>query len=86
MNAIAFDTHAYVKRLKGVGVSEEQAEVQAQAIAELVNDRLVTKQDLERTKQDLEQKLKELEYRLTIRLGGMMVIAISAVATLVKLL
>jgi hypothetical protein len=79
MSAITFDTHAYVKKLRAVGVSEEQAEVQAQAIADLVNDRLVTKEDLERG-------LRELEYRLIIRLGGMMVVAIGIIATLVKLL
>lgn len=79
MSTITFDTYAYVKKLKAVGVSEEQAAVQAQAIADLVNDRLVTKEDLERS-------LKELEYRLVIRLGVMMVTAIGIVATLVKLL
>ena len=79
MSVITFDTHAYIKKLKAVGVSEEQAEVQAQAIADLVNDRLVTKEDLERS-------LKELEYRLVIRLGSMMVVAIGIIATLVKLL
>lgn len=79
MSTITFDTYAYVKKLKAVGVSEEQAEVQAQAIAGLVDDRLVTKEDFERG-------LKELEYRLTLRLGMMMVAAISIMATLVKLL
>jgi hypothetical protein len=79
MSTITFDTHAYVKKLRTVGVSEEQAEVQAQAIADLVTDRLVTKDDLERG-------LKELEYRLVIRLGSMIVVAIGVVATLVKLL
>jgi hypothetical protein len=79
MSVITFDTHAYIKRLKAVGVPEEQAEVQAQAIADLVNDRLVTKEDIERS-------LKELEYRLVIRLGSMMVVAIGIIATLVKLL
>ena len=79
MSVITFDTHAYIKKLKAVGVSEEQAEVQAQAIADLVNDRLVTKEDLERS-------LKELEYRLVIRLGSMTVVAIGIIATLVKLL
>ncbi|MBF0565892.1 MAG: DUF1640 domain-containing protein [Nitrospirae bacterium] len=29
-----FDTHAYVKKLKAVGFTEEQAEVQTQAIVE----------------------------------------------------
>jgi len=79
MSAIPFDTHAYIKKLKAVGVSEEQAKVQAQAIADLAIDRLVTKDDLERG-------LKELEYRLVIRLGGMIVVAIGVSATLVKLL
>jgi len=79
MSAITFDTHAYIKKLKAVGMPEEQAEVQAQALADLVTDRLVTKDDLERS-------LKELEYRLIIRLGGMIVVAIGMIATLVKLL
>lgn len=79
MATITFDTLAYTKRLKGAGVPEKQAEIQAEAMAELVNDRLVTKEDLERS-------LKELEYRLIIRLGGMIVVAIGVVATLVKIL
>lgn len=79
MSAITSDTHAYIKKLKAVGIPEEQAEVQAQALADLVTDRLVTKDDLERS-------LKELEYRLVIRLGGMIVVAIGMIATLVKLL
>ncbi|MDX8394889.1 MAG: hypothetical protein R8K22_00580 [Mariprofundaceae bacterium] len=44
-------------------------------MAELVEERMVTKQDL-----------KELEYSLTIRLGTMMVVAIGIIATLVKVL
>lgn len=58
---------------------EEQAEVQAQAISELVTDRLVTTDDLERS-------LKDLEYRLSPRLGSMMVVAVSLIAAVVKLL
>jgi hypothetical protein len=46
--------------------------------AKKVTDRLVTKDDLERG-------LKELVYRLVIRLGGMIVVAIGVIATLVKL-
>lgn len=79
MSVITFDTHAYVKKLKAVGVPKEQVEVQEQAIADLATDRLVTKEDLERG-------LKELEYRLIIRLGSMIVVAIGVSATLVKLL
>jgi len=75
MPAIAFGTLAYAKKLKAAGFTEEQAEIQAEALAELIDERLATKQDL-----------KELEYRLVIRLGGMIVVAIGIVATLVKLL
>lgn len=75
MQIKASDSFAYAKKLKAAGFSDEQAEVQAEVLAELIDERLTTKQDL-----------KELEYRLIIRLGGMMVIAIGIVATLVKLL
>ncbi|HIJ83967.1 MAG TPA: hypothetical protein HPQ00_07155 [Magnetococcales bacterium] len=76
---IAFDTLAYAKRLRAAGVPESQAEVHAEAMAELIEERLATKRDL-----------KELEIRLThnltMRLGGMMAASVAAVAALVKLL
>ena len=64
MNALIFDTHAFVKRLTGAGMPIEQAEVLAEEQARLVDERLATKIDLELLKRDL-----------TIRLGGMIVIA-----------
>ena len=78
-HALTFDTYENVKRLKAVGFTEEQAETQTRIIAELVDEQLVTKTYLD-------ERLKELEYRLIIRLGAMLVVAIGAVATLVKLL
>ena len=75
MSSIAFDTLAYAKKLRAAGFNEQQAEALAEAQAELVDERLATKQDL-----------RELEYRLTIRLGAMLVVAVSIVATLVKIL
>jgi hypothetical protein len=57
MTAIVFDTYHYVKRLKAVGVSEEQAEVQAEALASLVNERLVTKQYLDLRQAELKNGL-----------------------------
>ncbi|MBF0153264.1 MAG: DUF1640 domain-containing protein [Magnetococcales bacterium] len=88
--AIAFDTHAYVKKLKAVGVSEEQAEVQAETLAELIDDKLATKRDLmeleERMKHELHIRLGEMKHDLTLRLGGMLVVGITVVATLVKIL
>lgn len=47
MGAAIFDTHAYIKKMKAVGFTEEQAEVQAETVAGLINERLVTKADLD---------------------------------------
>ena len=74
-SAIVFDTYNNVKRLKAVGFTEEQAEAQTRIIAELVNEQLVTKHDLEELKNDL-----------TLRLSGMLGAAVAIVAALVKLL
>ena len=88
--AIVFDTHAYVKKLKSVGFTEEQAEVQAETLAGLVGDQLATKRDLKELEILIERDLQELELRLkhglTLRLGGMLAAAIAIVAALVKLL
>jgi hypothetical protein len=46
-HSIPFDTHTYVKKLTASGVPEAQAEVHAQALADLVNDELATKRDLD---------------------------------------
>jgi len=81
-----FDTLAYAKKLKSAGFTEDQAEIQAQALAEIIEERLATKQDLKELELRLKQDLKELELRLTLRLGGMLVAGIAIVATLVKLL
>ncbi len=78
-HVIPFDTYENVKKLKAAGFTEEQAETQTKIIAELVEEQLVTRQYLD-------ERLKELEYRLVIRLGGMIVVAIGVVATLVKIL
>lgn len=79
MSAITFDTHAYVKKLRAVGFSEEQAEVQAETLSSLINDQLATKQDL----RELEERLM---YRLTLRMGGMVIASVSIVATVVKIM
>ncbi|MFN3920602.1 MAG: coiled-coil domain-containing protein [Methylohalobius sp.] len=41
---------------------------------------------IEKLRIDLENKIERLEYRMTIKLGSLMVIAVGVVATLVKLL
>ena len=86
MNAIVFDTLAYAKKLKSAGFTEEQAEVQAEALAGLVNEQLATKRDLQELEIHLKHDLACLKHDLTIRLGGMMISGIAIVATLVKIL
>ena len=67
---LAFDTHTYIKELQ-------------EAIKEY---KASTKRDLKELELTLLKSMKELELRLTLRLGGMLVIGIGIVATLVKLL
>ena len=75
MSTMIFDTHAFIKKLTMAGMPEKQAGVLASTQAALLEEHIATKSDL-----------RELEYRLTIRLGTMMVVAVGMVATLVKLL
>jgi hypothetical protein len=79
MSTITFDTHEFIKRLKSVGFSEEQAEVFAAEHRRIIEENLVTKEHLD-------MRLRELEYRLIIKLGGMMMASVTIVAALVKLL
>lgn len=76
--AIAFDTLRYSKKLIKAGVPEPQAEVQAEAIKELIEEKLATKDDLKR----LEERLT---YKLIISFGGMLVTAVIVLAAIIKL-
>lgn len=78
MATITFDPHEFIKRLKSVGFSEEQAEVFATGHRRITEDNWVTKDHLD-------MRLRELEYQLIIKLGGMMVASVAVVAALVKL-
>ncbi|WP_333656090.1 hypothetical protein [Dissulfurispira sp.] len=97
MSTAVFDTLAYAKKLKEAGVPEKQAEIHAEAIAEIVEDKLATKRDLkdlevavQRDIKELEvtvqRDIKELELRLIIKLGSLIAASIAIVAALVKLL
>jgi hypothetical protein len=73
------------KRLQAAGFTQAQAEI--------VDERLATKQDLREQEQRLLSRMEQIEYRieqlgykLTLRLGAMLVAAVGVVATLVKLL
>ncbi len=57
MTNITFDTLRYSQRIKAAGFTDEQANEQAKAIAEIIYENLAAKQEL-----------KELELRLTQKL------------------
>ena len=79
---VAFDTLTYAKKLRDAGFTQEQAEVQAHALADIVEERLATKQDIATLRRDI----KDMEYRMTIRLGAMLAVSITIRGALVKLL
>ena len=64
-NQILFDKLVYIDRLKNAGLSEEQARAHAEAMHEALRESVATKRDL-----------SELEQRLTIRFGGMLIVAV----------
>ena len=57
--AIAFDTHRFVKNLTDHGFTEEQAEVLANEQVNLLNSNLATKTDIALIQQDIEALRKE---------------------------
>ena len=88
-NIFTFDTHDFVKRLIGAGMPEAQAEILAKEQSRMVRERLANKQDImevQRAIQEVKRDIRELEQKLTIRLGAMLVVGVTALAALDKLL
>jgi ribosomal protein L11 len=80
-----FDTHKLIKQLITAGVPESQAEAHIQIISNVTNDQLITRAYFDIKMHEIDLKFKELENSLTIRMGTMLFIGITVVATLVKL-
>ena len=78
MASTTFDTLGYFDKLKAAGFTEQQARVQADALRELIDDKLATKQDIK----ELELRLK---YDLTVRFGSMLATAVAILAMLIVL-
>ncbi len=74
--AIAFDTHRFVKHLTAGGFTEKQAEILAEEQVNLINSNLATKADIAALKSDLEAvKADLLKWMLgaMIAQGGLIV-------------
>lgn len=80
-----FNALRYTKILEEAGLSREQAEAHIQIFTEIVEGDLTTKQDLNYAVEKLEHKMLEMEYRLIIKIGTILTVAIGVFATLIKL-
>ncbi|MBW1953965.1 MAG: hypothetical protein JRI66_12955 [Deltaproteobacteria bacterium] len=61
MKAIAFDTLEFAKRLREAEFTEKQAEALATAVAEIIESRLATKEDVALLQRDIEQLRAEVK-------------------------
>ncbi|MEO5347105.1 MAG: CCDC90 family protein [Magnetococcus sp. YQC-9] len=78
MTAITFDTLSSVKRLKEAGFTDAQAEAQTRIIAELVEDRLATKQDLKELELRIAAELAPMKWGIAITVGGVVTLILKS--------
>jgi hypothetical protein len=83
IRAMKFDPIQYARQLRDAGVSQEQADIQAQTIELVISD-MVNNQDLV-TKKDLDTRLAELKLELIKWILGTGVATVMALAALLKL-
>ena len=88
----AFDTLGYAKRLRDAGVTSDQAEAHAEAARDFIMAELVTRSDLLSLRQEMDARFRQLEIaienqtlHMTIRLGGMVAVAVAILAAIDKL-
>lgn len=79
-----FNVFKFTKQLEEVGFSREQAEIQVQVITGIIEDDLATKHDLKILETNLRNDVEKLEYRLTIKLGTLLIIGFTTMTTLMK--
>lgn len=80
MSGAAFDALAYFEKLKAAGVPEEQARVQANALKDVFDERVVTRDYLDARLRELEmrlqKKIEEAKYSLLKwQIGGWIALA-----------
>ena len=88
-----FDTLAYAEKLKAAGIPDPQARAHAEGLLTIVEQNLATKTDIELLRRDMKEleiglrhELKEIESRMTMRLGGLIVAGVGALAVLMRVL
>lgn len=81
MTATTFDTLMHAKKLQEKGFTAEQAEAQVELLKEVIDNNLATKSDIYK----INNKIDKLELILTIRFGGMLVLAVGVLAAIIKI-
>lgn len=70
--AIAFDTLSYAKKMVKVGFTQQQAEGQAEAMAEIIDEKLATKQDIRELDLKIEANKNELLQKIDLNRGELL--------------
>lgn len=74
--AATYDTLGFAQALRDAGISQKHAEAHAAAIRDKLMPELATKADIVK----LEHMIERQTLQLTVRLGGLMVVGIGALA------
>lgn len=72
MSSLVFNSLEYARRLEAAGFTRQQAETQANILAEVIDERMATKQGL-----------RELEPRLIVRFGAMLAAGVGLLSALI---
>lgn len=83
--AFALDTLEFARHLKANGVPDQQAEAHAEAARKFIMAELVTRADLQVATENLQLAMDNLALKLTVRLGGLVIAGIGALALLQRL-
>jgi hypothetical protein len=87
MAAVPFDTLKLARRLESAGFPPKQAGDTAEALAEAMSGaELATRSDLDRVRVELRAEIEPLRRDLTIRLGGMIVVATGVIPAAIRYL
>ena len=77
--------YKYVEDLRNSGVPDKQAEAQIRILHEVIESNLAAKKDIKELEQKMNMCFKELEQKLIIKLGSLLIIALTALLTLSNL-
>lgn len=85
MAQVYFDTLKFVETLEAAGLPAAQARAISAAVKESHEAvDVATKRDLEDVRKEFEAKIERQTLQLTVRFGGMLVVAVGVLAAIIK--